>query len=181
MSAPLRRRPSASPGRCSATTADPEVGRIRPSNMRKVVVFPAPLGPKKPKTSPRCTSRSSPSTAVIDGPYRLVKPRVVMTFPFAIGISFTTGFMPFTLGPKEWDVVTCAPDFWVLREGERASTSRGMSGGARFDQPDLVGEDHRLDAVAQFQLVEHVGDVRLDRGLSDLQLFRDLRVRQPAA
>src|ERR1700682_1394440 len=69
--------------------ADPDVGRIRPSNMRSVVVFPAPLGPRNPKTSPRCTSRSSASTAVIDGPYRFVRPWVVMTFPLAIGISFT--------------------------------------------------------------------------------------------
>src|ERR1700681_446243 len=181
MSAPIRRRPSGSPGRCSATTADPDVGRIRPSNMRSVVVFPAPFGPRNPNTSPRCTSRSSASTAVIDGPYRLVKARVVMTFPFAIGISFTNGSMPVTVGAKEWDVVTYAPDLCLRREGEQASTSRGISGGARFDQSNLVGEDHGLDAVAQFELVEDMGDVRLDGRLANLQLFGDLRVREPAS
>src|SRR6185437_15131427 len=31
--------------------------------MRKVVVFPAPLGPRKPKISPRCTAKSTPRTA----------------------------------------------------------------------------------------------------------------------
>ena len=31
--------------------------------MRIVVVLPAPLGPRKPKTSPGCTSKSMPSTA----------------------------------------------------------------------------------------------------------------------
>src|SRR6202022_1864902 len=55
------------------------------------------------------------------------------------------------------------------------------SGGAGFDQPDLVGEDHGLDAVAQFQLVEHVGDVRFDSGFPDLQVFSDLRVGEPTA
>src|SRR6202165_4516359 len=176
MRAPIRRRPSGSPGRCSATTAEPDVGRIRPSNMRSVVVFPAPFGPRNPKTSPRCTSRSSESRAVIDGPYRFVRPWVVMTFPFAMGISFTNGSMPFTVGAKEWDVVPCAPDFFVHREGEPTSTSRGMSGGARFDQPDFVREDHGLDAVPQFELVEDMGDVRLDGRLANLQLFGDLWV-----
>src|SRR3979411_1003944 len=70
---------------------------MRPSSMRSVVVFPAPLGPRKPKTSPRCTSRSSESTAVIDAPYRFVRPWVVMTFPFAIGISFTNRSVTLTV------------------------------------------------------------------------------------
>ena len=35
----------------------------RPSNMRIVVVFPAPLGPRNPCTSPGRTERSSPSRA----------------------------------------------------------------------------------------------------------------------
>src|SRR5713226_9162780 len=50
--------------------------------------------------------------------------------------------------------------------------------GAWLDQPDLVGEDHRLHAVAEPQLVEDMGDVGLDRGFADLQLASDLRVRQ---
>src|SRR5467141_2641145 len=48
---------------------------------------------------------------------------------------------------------------------------------ARLDQPDLVGEDHRLDAVTQSELVEHVGDVGLDRGLADFEFASNLRVR----
>ncbi len=43
--------------------ARPEVGRVRPVNMRMVVVLPAPLGPRKPKTSPGWTVKSIPSTA----------------------------------------------------------------------------------------------------------------------
>ena len=32
----------------------------------EVVVFPAPLGPTTPKTSPRATSKSLPATAISD-------------------------------------------------------------------------------------------------------------------
>jgi hypothetical protein len=35
-----------------ATTADPEVGAISVPSVRTVVVLPAPLGPRKPNTSP---------------------------------------------------------------------------------------------------------------------------------
>ncbi len=35
-----------------ATNASPEEGSRRPQSMRIVVVFPAPLGPRKPNTSP---------------------------------------------------------------------------------------------------------------------------------
>src|SRR2546428_195257 len=73
----------------NALRVEPVGGRISPSNIRGVVGLPAPLGPGNPKASPRWTSRSGASTAVIDGPYRFVRPWVVMTFPFAIGISFT--------------------------------------------------------------------------------------------
>src|SRR5437660_933523 len=43
--------------------ARPAVGRIRPSNIRIVVVLPEPLGPRKPKTSPRMTCRWRSLTA----------------------------------------------------------------------------------------------------------------------
>src|SRR5436309_3345818 len=42
-----------------------------------VVVFPAPLGPSRPKVSPSCTSRSTPLRAVTS-PYFLTRPRVRM-------------------------------------------------------------------------------------------------------
>ena len=35
-----------------ATVADPEVGAISVPSVRTVVVLPAPLGPRKPNTSP---------------------------------------------------------------------------------------------------------------------------------
>jgi len=48
-----------------ATCAVPEVGLISAPNMRRVVVFPAPFGPRKPKTSPGRISNSRASTAVM--------------------------------------------------------------------------------------------------------------------
>ncbi len=35
-----------------ATLAEPEVGEISVPSVRTAVVFPAPLGPRKPNTSP---------------------------------------------------------------------------------------------------------------------------------
>ena len=46
-----------------ATVAVPDVGLRRVVRMRRVVVLPAPFGPRKPTTSPSSTSRSTPSTA----------------------------------------------------------------------------------------------------------------------
>ena len=45
-----------------------------PAIMRIVVVFPAPLGPRKPKNSPSRTSKSMPATAV-RSPKTFVRPR----------------------------------------------------------------------------------------------------------
>jgi hypothetical protein len=38
-----------------ATVAEPDVGINSPMSMRIAVVFPAPLAPRKPKTSPGST------------------------------------------------------------------------------------------------------------------------------
>ena len=48
---------SSDPGK-PATTAEPEVGSIKALRVRTVVVLPAPLGPRNPKTSPRWTLNS---------------------------------------------------------------------------------------------------------------------------
>src|SRR5258707_654712 len=78
--APIRGRME---GICWATsipkiTARPAVGRIRPRSMRKVVVLPEPLGPRKPKTSPRMTCRCRSLTA-ISLPKAFVSLLVLMT------------------------------------------------------------------------------------------------------
>ena len=63
-----------------STRAVPAVGRCRSRRARMVVVFPAPLGPRKPKISPGSTRRSRSSTARID-PKTLVRPIVTMAGP----------------------------------------------------------------------------------------------------
>src|SRR5438128_1291503 len=47
------------------TNARPLVGWSKVHNILIVVLFPAPLGPRKPKVSPRSTWRSIPFTACI--------------------------------------------------------------------------------------------------------------------
>ena len=51
----------------------------------------------------------------------------------------------------------------------------------RADEPDLVGRDHGLDAVAQAELDEHVADVGLHRRLADDEAVGDLGVGRPRA
>src|SRR3954453_10399499 len=46
-----------------ATVAAPDVGSTSVHSILMVVDLPAPLGPRKPKTSPEATSKSTPSTA----------------------------------------------------------------------------------------------------------------------
>ena len=51
-------------GTCSRTDTSPPVGWRRPESIFSVVVFPAPLGPRKPTISPGCSTKEMPSTAV---------------------------------------------------------------------------------------------------------------------
>src|SRR6202034_2381032 len=53
-----------------AIVASPPSGRISVVSMRRVVVFPAPLGPRKAKISPRRTAKSTPRTASTVPPLR---------------------------------------------------------------------------------------------------------------
>src|SRR5258706_5507674 len=50
-------------GECPKTSIWPLVGYSRPSINLTVVDLPEPFGPSRPKTSPRRTSKSTPSTA----------------------------------------------------------------------------------------------------------------------
>src|SRR5271155_48268 len=58
--------------------AVPEVGVMKPASMRMVVDLPAPLGPRKPSTSPRATLKDTLSTAV-KLPKRLVRPLMTIS------------------------------------------------------------------------------------------------------
>ena len=67
-----------------------------------------------------------------------------------------------------------------LPQPDREPRGHRQSRSARLDQAALVGEDDRLDPVAQVQLGQHVGDVGLDRRLPDEELPGDLGVSQAA-
>jgi hypothetical protein len=49
-----------------------------------------------------------------------------------------------------------------------------LAGVERRGEPGLVGEHHRLDAVAEAELLEDVRDVCLDGRLADVELLTDL-------
>ncbi len=55
--------------------AVPAVGVTKLASIRMVVDLPAPLGPRKPSTSPRATEKLTASTAV-KLPNRLVRPSI---------------------------------------------------------------------------------------------------------
>src|SRR6266853_4844913 len=61
----MRRLAEGSPARAPSTVALPDVGRARPSRSLTGVVLPAPLGPRKPKTSPRGTVIERPASATV--------------------------------------------------------------------------------------------------------------------
>ena len=58
--------------------SDPAVGRDTAEIMRIVLVLPAPLGPRKPKLSPRSMATSMPLTAS-KSPKRFTRPRASTT------------------------------------------------------------------------------------------------------
>src|SRR5690242_19591202 len=60
-----------------ATVALPEVGGRKQVRTRMVVVFPAPLGPRKPTICPLSTSNEILSTATVRA-YRLVRPSTLI-------------------------------------------------------------------------------------------------------
>jgi hypothetical protein len=61
---------------------------------------------------------------------------------------------------------------------DRLATLTAVDTVQRRREPGLVGQHDRLDAIAETELLEDVGDVGLDGGLADVQLFADLRVGQ---
>src|SRR5687767_1365765 len=103
-----------------------------------------------------------------------------MSFSLAIGRRVAAG-------SRERDARQCWAEnrrpqagFTVTRREDLARLADRPPGGELVapgeDEPRLVCEDDRLDAVAQLELHENVGDVRLHGCLADEQLFGDLGV-----
>src|SRR5438270_12523997 len=73
----MRPRVARSPIGWPRSQPSPDEGASRPSRTFTAVVLPAPLGPRKPKTSPRGTVMDRPASAILP-PNRLVRSTVWM-------------------------------------------------------------------------------------------------------
>src|SRR5579884_1642735 len=62
----MRDRTARLPRRSPSTHPSPRVGLLKPTSSFTAVVFPAPLGPRKPKISPLPTVMVSPARATVD-------------------------------------------------------------------------------------------------------------------
>src|SRR3954463_5523071 len=136
---PKRRRSCAVTGAPFQSTS-PESGARTPTTIRIAVVLPAPLAPMKPVRTPGRTANPTPSRAST-GPNPRVSERSSSMVPTLR--SGGTGRRPPGVGRL------------VLRREDL----RDVAG---LHQAGLVGEDDRLDAVAQVELEQNPRHVRLD-------------------
>ena len=101
---PIRERirgPSRTGSRPRTRSVPAVTGETQPI-IRIVEVFPAPLGPRKPKASPLATSKSIASTAVIS-PNFFVSPRAWMSDAFADSpASSAAGSSAVDSGAADW-------------------------------------------------------------------------------
>src|SRR5256885_8135011 len=101
----------------------PAVGLIRPTSMRMVVVLPAPLGPRKPKTSPGLSEKETASTIVrlpmtfvrllatrTGGMRRFLYWYVPLGATLIAGAVFAHGFYSFARGDSGMAANGAAPD-----------------------------------------------------------------------
>src|SRR5690625_4494009 len=85
---------------CPSTRAVPASGTSRVASIRTIVVLPAPLGPSRPKTVPRSTVRSTPSTAVVS-PNLLTRPSASIAGAFSMAVTFRGWWRYGPMGGKE--------------------------------------------------------------------------------
>src|SRR5918995_2432038 len=110
------------------TRSSPSVTGDTQAIMRMVVVLPAPLGPRKPNTSPRRTEKSMPSTAT-SSPKRLVSALASMRAD-AAGSSREAGGSDIT-DRRYRRGLTPEPQVSVARSGRRLQPPGGHAGRRR--------------------------------------------------
>src|ERR1700694_5138636 len=160
-------------------SAVPDVGATRPQSIRSVVVFPAPLAPRKPKISPRATWKLTPSTADTT-PYRLTS-----------CLASTAA-----VGPGSVEVIVCrvpvgragplAPVAVELRyicpaQGLRASEKPVLHPALATRR--FMGDDQLLHQALQLLACEHDVADEQPQGLAchERQCRRQIDVARPAA
>src|SRR5579859_3971365 len=128
----MRRRASRSPNGAPSTSASPPDGRASPRRSFTTVVFPAPLGPRKPNTSPRSTVIDREFTATVS-PKRLLSPR-----------AWIAGDVP---GSRERSALEAAS----TDETGRGATSSTMCGSAELlgDIQDILGVEESYHEMKQ--------------------------------
>ena len=139
---------AATGSRPNRLTSPPDL-RISPSRIRIVVDFPAPLGPRKPCTSPRWTSRSSPSSAA-KSPKRLTRPEARTTgslaaAPVSVRIPVWQWWWASTSASRLSPVRPSSVP--VARPGSRTRRGRGVGpprGGATAPQRALAVDPGHL-------------------------------------
>src|SRR5215813_2409320 len=140
------RTPTGSASRSApATVAVPAVGRSSVVSIRRVVVLPAPLGPRKPTISPSATLRSTPRTA---STVRL-RVRKARASPLASMI-----VMSCPRFPRRQVAVRPARALRARALRARALAARAPAAGARPRPPGPVGE-----ALPGRQLGEELGEL----------------------
>ena len=100
--------------------------------MRMVVVLPEPLGPRKPKTEPRGTARSTPSTASW-WPNRLLRPRGLngelrRPRPRGSHLRGSGGLQPLQGNRAGEDAAVIGEQDIQQRRGDRPAAGHGNSG-----------------------------------------------------
>jgi hypothetical protein len=91
----------------------PEYGVRRPSMTSTAVVLPAPFGPSRPKTSPACTSKLTPSGATVS-PYRLRSSCTSMTAMPSSVVAGGPGRIGRTASPGGSRRILESTDRWML-------------------------------------------------------------------
>src|SRR5215813_8936216 len=111
-----------------STVASPPLSGSKPVSILMTVVFPLPLGPRKPKISPLATSKLTPLTAV-NFPNVRTRPRAEIAG--SVG-----GAPPFVLAVESLTGLASAFQFYV-RSHARQNMARGIVD-ADFHAKNLV-------------------------------------------
>src|SRR5918999_465931 len=144
----------------SSTRISPSSAIAWPVSSRMVVDLPAPLGPSRPRQIPPGTSRSRPSTAVID-PKRLTTPRSWMTGELT-AIDLTRSTMPLRMralqitelsGPRsalaEAELPEPEPSHMLTPGSEVGGVVRSVPDGASVSVGDRVAAFCMLGGFAE--------------------------------
>src|SRR5512139_3567411 len=153
-----------------SSTTLPRSARSRPRRIRMVVVFPEPLGPRKPWTSPVLTSRSRPSRATVV-PNVLTRPETEIALSLMPPLWHRGRRSGRDLRPED---LLYGLDREVQDEEDRHHPHQRVDGGrlAPDDLDEDVGEEAGADADRDRvrERHEHDGEEGRDRDLDVVPL-----------